>query len=328
MKHSIRIEGLNFRLRPIGLDDASKIIEIRNQNSDKNKYIHPVSNILSDQILWIENYFEIQNDYYFAIENKFDDQVEGFIGLYNIDQSTGEWGRWVLKDGSLSATESFALVHLIGFNILNLSSIYSITVSENYRVIDFHIKTFAEQAGIIENFFDLNGTIFSGIKHIHYKGPFFDKTYPVIRIQIEKLFKRNIRSYIEKFEFHHIGIVSENIEDELPLFYLQNYSKEDSFFDYEQGVRGVFLSSKNKPRLELLQNLEGFNTLSPFISRGVKIYHFAYLVESIDHTIVRLVKILGGKLLHKKKSVFFDAEIAFVILSNKLIVELIQKQTL
>lgn len=133
------IKGLAFSLRLINLSDATDILKLRN-NSEINKYINNTSTSVDDQIRWIKKYNKKDDDLYFAVVNNKTKNVEGYISLYNINYNLGtaELGRWIIKPGSLAATESIFLVYKLAFEQLSLSNVYTKTVASNTKVVKFH----------------------------------------------------------------------------------------------------------------------------------------------------------------------------------------------
>ena len=90
--------------------------------------MHRVSNDLEAQRRWLTGYFERPADYYFLIENRGTGQREGTAGIYNLDRIFAEWGRWIVRAGSLAALESACLIYRVGFEVLGLESIYCPTI--------------------------------------------------------------------------------------------------------------------------------------------------------------------------------------------------------
>jgi methylmalonyl-CoA/ethylmalonyl-CoA epimerase len=85
--------------------------------------------------------------------------------------------------------------------------------------------------------------------------------------------------------FHHIGYATASLVREREFFKCLGYQQEGlDFKDPEQGIRGCFLQGPG-PRLELLENLPGADTLTPWLNTGIKMYHFAYQVEDLDMAI-------------------------------------------
>lgn len=166
MKHNLGIEGYAFRLRPTLYTDAPFIIELRS-DPDLNRYLHPVSRHIEDQIVWLDQYYLRPNDYYFVIENCRTAIPEGLISIYDIDSSSacGEWGRWVLKHGSLAATESVWLIYRVAFELLKLNLIYCRTLVDNKKVISFHQACGITSSYLLKSHFEINGQLLDSIEH-------------------------------------------------------------------------------------------------------------------------------------------------------------------
>ncbi|GJH09281.1 VOC family protein [Caballeronia novacaledonica] len=84
------------------------------------------------------------------------------------------------------------------------------------------------------------------------------------------------------YEFHHLGYATASMAREREFFESAGYRIEgEPFEDTVQGIAGCFLTGPG-PRIELLENLPGSHTLTPWLDAGIKIYHFAYCVDDID----------------------------------------------
>jgi methylmalonyl-CoA/ethylmalonyl-CoA epimerase len=85
--------------------------------------------------------------------------------------------------------------------------------------------------------------------------------------------------------FHHIGYATKSLVREREFFKQLGYVPEGiEFSDPEQGVRGCFLEGPG-PRIELLENLTGSDTLTPWLNTGTRMYHLAYQVEDLDKAV-------------------------------------------
>ena len=128
------------------------------------------------------------------------------------------------------------------------------------------------------------------------------------------------------YDFHHVGYATTSLVRERDFFAFLGYRQEGhSFSDQVQGVAGCFLTGPG-PRIELLENLPGGETLTPWLNAGIKIYHFAFLVED-----------LGGALKWAKTQrarvtvapvpavAFSGRHISFVIFRNGLMLEFIER---
>jgi hypothetical protein len=130
--------------------------------------------------------------------------------------------------------------------------------------------------------------------------------------------------------FHHLGYACKRLGSEVSFFELQGYKKEGSNFeDEDQGVRGCFMVSENSPRIELLENLEGSDTLTPWINMGMGVYHFAYEVENIFAALEEAKKNRAIVVVEPKPAIAFQfRKIAFVMYRNFRLVEFIESKTL
>lgn len=166
MRHTIELEGFAFRLRPIGDEDAEFVVQLRT-DTERSRYIHATSNRVEDQLAWFADYYERQGDYYFVIERRQDNVREGMISIYEIDatQTTAEWGRWILRPGSLAAIESAWLMYRVAFENLMLGSVYSRTVAANDAVVSFHDSCGITDRKMLPNCFDLNGQRYDAVMH-------------------------------------------------------------------------------------------------------------------------------------------------------------------
>ncbi|EFG8528689.1 VOC family protein, partial [Escherichia coli] len=103
------------------------------------------------------------------------------------------------------------------------------------------------------------------------------------------------------------------------------YQREDkSFIDKTQGIKGQFIISDNGPRLELLENLPGRNTLDKWIDANIKNYHFAYKIKNFDAMIESIRHKRIRALTKPEVSTYFKKRICFFVLPNKFIIELIE----
>ncbi len=329
MKHAISVLGFSYTLRPVEINDATFIVEIRTGHADRSQYIHAISQDVSLQEDWIKKYYERDGDYYFVIENILTGKREGLISIYDIDQckKTAEWGRWIILPESLCAIESVYLMYKVAFEILGLESVYSRTIKDNIAVVSFHDSLGAMNKGVLIDEFEIDGKKFDAIKHLVYRET-WEKSVLVKTEKIAKMIHDKVlKQEVTKMDFHHIGVATKDITTELVFWEMLGYVVEGEYFKDElQGIRGIFIVARNQPRLELLENLPTAHTLDRWLEKGVKFYHFAYLVEDIDAIISLYTKKFRGKVISPKKpSVAFGLRnICFIMFSNGLIIELIE----
>lgn len=166
MRHDIQLDGYAFRLRPVNDADAALILDLR-CDPELARFIHSTPPSLADQLAWLAKYYERPGDYYFMVERRRDAQAEGFISIYEIDEATraAEWGRWILRRGSLAATESAWLMYRCAFEILGLSRVYSRTVADNTRVVAFHDACGITRRRLLPQHFQLRDGTYDAVEH-------------------------------------------------------------------------------------------------------------------------------------------------------------------
>lgn len=326
MLHHIAADGMVYRLRPVTVADALIIVKIRLADKERNRYVHTISSDITDQISWIETYNSREGDYYFVIENKFTGKPEGLVGVYNIRDGCGEWGRWVLLPGSLAATESVDLIYRVAFEILGLKSVYCRTMSENLSVLQFHDGIGEIRRELIKDYVQINGKSQDAVEHHADIHQYETVISLVLKKKASVIFQRTMRQLIGKFEFHHIGVAVKDLYMERNLFQMIGYTQESPVFeDSLQGIKGMFLTATGQPRLELLQNLEQSTTLTKFLLAGIKMYHFAYLVNDFDQAVAVFQKMRAKMIFSPQISVYFGKRICFLMLPNMLLIELIEE---
>ena len=326
MDLKLRSMGYGYLLRPVKMEDAQFIIDVRLEDQERNQFIHKISSELKVQEQWIENYLSREKDYYFVIENVLTKEREGLIAIYDVADERAEWGRWVVKKGSMAAVESVNLLYKIAFEKLGLRELYSCTIEDNKAVVAFHDSIGQKTRRIIEKAVILEGKEYNVVEQFVDKEYYYSTVKQILEEKSEKIFLRNLKTKLGKMEFHHIGVATENIEKEQHVFSMLGYRKEnDSFEDLEQGVRGVFMIAKDQPRIELLENLEDRNTVTHFVEAGNKMYHFAYIVENIEKAISILSNCRIRIISPLKVSTYFKNRICFLVLPNKFMIELIEK---
>lgn len=326
MKHNYRIEGVGFRLRPVTLQDAQFIVDVRLEDSDRNQYIHKISSDVTAQQEWLNSYLERADDFYFVVENKITGESEGLISIYDVDNGKAEWGRWVIKKGSLATVESLDLLFKVAFNELQLEELYCRTIRDNERVVSLHDSLPQLKRGVLNGFIELNGETYDAVEH--YTTP--EHYLNVLQEELEKkalfIFQRNLRALIGKLDFHHIGVATNSIEAEFGAYRLLGYTREgQTFEDPEQGIRGQFITAPGQPRLELLENLADSSTLDVWLKDRIKMYHFAYKTADIEKAVDILNRNRIRTVSPLKQSVYFKKRICFLLLSPGFLLELIEE---
>lgn len=126
--------------------------------------------------------------------------------------------------------------------------------------------------------------------------------------------------------FHHLGIATKSLEREAPAWELLGYTPEgDEFEDPIQGVRGLFMTAPDAPRIELLAPLPDSTTLDGILRRGVKCYHHGYEVPDLEEGIERLKAARARVVREPAEAIAFDhRRVVFLALPNLWMVELIE----
>jgi RimJ/RimL family protein N-acetyltransferase len=178
--HDVSARGDMFGLRPVTIEDAEFIVELRT-DPKLSKFIHATSSSIEEQRKWLAEYLQRDNEWYFIVET-FDKTPEGTICIYNFDQSKNqaEWGRWVLRNGSLSVLESAVLIYDTAFNQLRINRLYCHTESQNLPVISFHTTM-----GLQEN-----GTVRGPQGEIWTEQFMMAEDWPVLRAKVAPLIAR------------------------------------------------------------------------------------------------------------------------------------------
>ncbi len=124
--------------------------------------------------------------------------------------------------------------------------------------------------------------------------------------------------------FHHVGVACLDIAQEAARLAPLGYVVEGSpFVDPVQGIRGLFVSGQ-APRLELLEPLAPGGVLQPWLDSETKLYHLAYETPDLGASLARLRAARAKLVVAPVPAVAFGGrQIAFVMLPNRLLVELI-----
>lgn len=127
-----------------------------------------------------------------------------------------------------------------------------------------------------------------------------------------------------ELQFHHLGIACESIAGDRATWELLGYSPEGvEFVDPGQGIRGLFMTGGG-PRIELLEPFEDSQTLTPWLKRRVKLYHAAFIAADFQSGLTSLVGAGGMVTREPIRSVYFKTLIAFVMMPNMALLELIE----
>ena len=130
------IIGKSIKLRPVVLEDNDLIVALRNHEETTN-FIPQLDPKAS--LEWISVQRNRVGDYYFAICDLKTGETVGFIGLYDVNSDSAEWGRWLVKNNPLAAVESVYLIHRFGYE-LGLDRIFCRTRVINTKVVSLHSR--------------------------------------------------------------------------------------------------------------------------------------------------------------------------------------------
>lgn len=194
MRHNISLAASRFSLRPVETHDAEFIAALRGDHR-LNRFINESSPRIEDQIAWIEHYYNRSGEWYFIIEETASGQKEGTIGIYDFDPGgkTAEWGRWIIRSGSLAAIESAILIYRVAFEIIELSSVFCRTVADNSSVVSFHDSMGACRTGILTDHVKIRGQEYDSIEHTMDTG-IWDVVAPRLEALAVRLNQRTGRS--------------------------------------------------------------------------------------------------------------------------------------
>ena len=135
------LEGYGCRLRPVTVEDAGFIVNLRNQPYAAGT-IHATSQSVEAQESWIKAWMLREHDYYWIIESLEDSgKPIGAIGLYDftIDQTEAMPGRWVmLPRVPMVVFAPVFLMYKFAFEELKLKRLVLDVIDTNKKVIKFH----------------------------------------------------------------------------------------------------------------------------------------------------------------------------------------------
>lgn len=163
MRHHYTIRKGSYLLRPAALADAAFIVELRT-DPERSRFINSTSPDVEKQTDWLREYFERRHDYYFVIENVKTGNPEGTIGIYDIDDETGEWGRWIVKPHSKAAVPAACMLFDLAFGELGLVSLYSYVAAEHGDVLKLLSALGMQQRSSLPGHLLLDGTKCDAVK--------------------------------------------------------------------------------------------------------------------------------------------------------------------
>lgn len=128
-----------------------------------------------------------------------------------------------------------------------------------------------------------------------------------------------------ELSFHHLGVACRDLAAEMNRFKNLGYRQEGGIFsDPIQKIEGVFLAGPG-PRLELLAPLDATSPVSSWLEKGIKYYHQAFEVASMNRSLKQM-RTRGGRVVSPPEPgvAFGGRLIAFVMLPGMILIEMIQ----
>ena len=131
---------------------------------------------------------------------------------------------------------------------------------------------------------------------------------------------------VDGIRFHHIGVACRNLDQEEQRYRDLGYTREGSdFTDPIQGILGRFLIGGG-PRLELLVETPGKAVLTPWIRKGIRLYHLAWEADDLDAASRQFVDRRAKVVVPPVPAVAFEGRrISFLMLPNLQLIELIEE---
>lgn len=141
------------------------------------------------------------------------------------------------------------------------------------------------------------------------------------------MFNPEEKSEMLGLRFHHVGVACRDLDREERTLSCLGYHLEGAdFVDTTQGVAGRFLGGQ-EPRMELLRPLGEGGVLRPWLNSGAKMYHLAYETTSLLDSVTALRAQRAKLVVEPVAAVAFGMRhIAFLMLPNMLLIELIQRE--
>ena len=149
MRHNIHTEGFGARLRPVRMEDAPFIVWLRNLDHAKGRVGDSATDAAAQEA-WLKTYFDRPGDYYFIIETVGKLPV-GAYGIYDLEGTSAESGRWVIRPDVPAAIPSAILAFDVAFNTLHLTEVRVNTVATNRPVLSLNRRLGFRQTGVSKN---------------------------------------------------------------------------------------------------------------------------------------------------------------------------------
>jgi methylmalonyl-CoA/ethylmalonyl-CoA epimerase len=133
---------------------------------------------------------------------------------------------------------------------------------------------------------------------------------------------------LSNFRFHHIGYVTDSIENTAKIYLKAGYQATSKIEDEIQGVYICFLTKDGFPQIELIEPVSEVSSVNKILKKnGVTPYHVCYEVDDINNAfdilvdeqgyipLFRPVEAIG--LNNKLICYLYKKEVGFIELVNK-----------
>lgn len=166
MRHTFNASAYGFRLRPVELDDAEFIISLR-ADPVHARFLNPTSRSVPEQHAYLRKLFDRPGDFSFVLEHAVSRRPEGLVAICDVTDSPAqaEWGRWILRPGSLAAPIHAWLVYTIAFEQMKLDALCCRTVQANTTVVMFHDQFGLQRGRELPAYFHRGAESFDSIEH-------------------------------------------------------------------------------------------------------------------------------------------------------------------
>lgn len=146
MKSNVTLTCGPWSLNPYRIRDIRPIVSLRNEAASHGAIPPVPTDFLKNFRWWFSNRFS-NNQFNFVVKHDSKGTV-GFIAIYSVNAGAGEWGRWVIKPGTLGAIPSAYLIWEFAFRDLGLSEISCLTFSSNKDVLALHERFGFQRLGV------------------------------------------------------------------------------------------------------------------------------------------------------------------------------------
>lgn len=138
MGRSTTVEGPGSVLRPMRIDDAAFMLDLRRRPT-RNRFIHETDPDLERQRAWIADKLSCVDDLTYILVSKVDGRPRGAISIYEIDvrRRMARQGRWLTAPGSRCVAEFALLGYELIFEVLGIEVIYAKIPAPHKTVIAF-----------------------------------------------------------------------------------------------------------------------------------------------------------------------------------------------